>query len=70
MDHREGAEGWYFMHSGGTGASDVTSLAHVRKGYGVAMMTNGDNGGPIMGQIEARVADAYGWDTLDKAVPR
>jgi hypothetical protein len=33
-------------------------------------MTNSDSGGAILGQIEQRVATAYNWDSLDKAVPR
>jgi hypothetical protein len=41
-------------------------LAHVRKGYGVAVLTNGDNGSPLIGEIGARVAAAYNWDSLDQ----
>ena len=33
-------------------------------------MTNGDSGGRVIDEIEARVAAAYGWDSLDKPVPR
>ena len=33
-------------------------------------MTNGDNGGQVISEIESRVAAAYGWDTLDKPIPR
>jgi hypothetical protein len=36
----------------------------------VAILTNGDNGGPLIGEIEARVAAAYNWDLLDKPLPR
>ncbi len=42
----------------------------MTKGYGVAIMTNSDSGGAILSQIEQRVANAYDWDLLDKAVPR
>jgi CubicO group peptidase (beta-lactamase class C family) len=63
-------EGWYFHHSGGNWGFRCDLIAHVRKGYGVVVMTNGDNGGPIIAEIEARVAAAYGWDTLDKPIPR
>ncbi|MFN0181015.1 MAG: serine hydrolase domain-containing protein [Gemmatimonadales bacterium] len=63
-------EGWYFMHSGGNWGFRCDLVAHVRKGYGVVVMTNGDNGGPIIREIEERVAAAYGWDSLDKPIPR
>jgi CubicO group peptidase (beta-lactamase class C family) len=62
-------EGWYFSHSGGNWGFLCDLLAHVRKGYGVVVMTNGSNF-QIITEIEARVAAAYGWDTLDKAIPR
>ena len=62
-------EGWYFSHSGGNWGFLCDLLAHVRKGYGVAVMTNGSNF-QIINEIEARVAAAYGWDTLDKPIPR
>jgi len=45
-------------------------LAHVRKGYGVVVMTNGDAGSAVIAEIEARVAAAYNWDSLDKPLPR
>lgn len=62
-------EGWYFSHSGGNWGFLCDLLAHVRKGYGLAIMTNGSNF-QIITEIEARVAAAYGWDTLDKPIPR
>ena len=63
-------EGWYFMHSGGNWGFSCDLLAHYRKGYGVAVMTNSDTSGTLTREIEARVAAAYGWDSLDKPVPR
>ena len=45
-------------------------LGHVRKGYGVVVMTNGDNGNALIRQIEARIAAVYAWDMLDKPLPR
>jgi CubicO group peptidase (beta-lactamase class C family) len=63
-------QGWYFGHSGGNWGFQCDMLAHVRKGYGVVVMTNSDAGGRIVGEIEARVAAAYGWDSLDKPIPR
>ena len=66
---RQAGEGWYFSHSGGNWGFLCDLLAHVRKGYGVVVMTNGSNF-QIITEIEARVAAAYGWDTLDKPIPR
>jgi hypothetical protein len=45
-------------------------VAHRVKGYGVAIMTNGDNGRSAINEIRSRVAAAYGCDSLDKPVPR
>ena len=63
-------EGWYFSHSGGNWGFACHLLAHVRKGYGVAIMTNGDLGGRVTSEVEARVAAAYHWDSLDKSLVR
>src|SRR5205823_3536826 len=59
-------EGWYFSHGGSNWGFRADILGHVRKGYGVVIMTNGDNGTSVIAEIEARVAAAYGWDSLDK----
>lgn len=63
-------QGWYFSHGGSNWGFQCLLVGHFRKGYGVAIMTNGDAGGAILGEIESRVAAAYGWDTLDKPIPR
>jgi hypothetical protein len=63
-------EGWYFGHSGGNWGFQADIKGHVRKGYGVVIMTNGENGRALISEIEARVAAAYGWDSLDKALVR
>jgi CubicO group peptidase (beta-lactamase class C family) len=59
-------EGWYFSHSGSNWGFRCELMAHRAKGYGVAIMTNGDNGTALAHEIIDRVAHAYGWDTLDK----
>jgi CubicO group peptidase (beta-lactamase class C family) len=63
-------EGWYFGHSGGNWGFISDMVAHRLKGYGVVIMTNSDSGGAVTREIRERVARAYGWDTLDKPVPR
>ena len=63
-------EGWYFGHGGSNWGFRSDMLAHRVKGYGVVIMTNGDNGGLIMREVRDRVARAYDWDMLDKPVPR
>ena len=67
---RKMGEGWYFGHGGSNWGFQCDLVAHVRKGYGVAIMTNADSGGAIIGEIRNRVAAAYNWDSLDKPVPR
>lgn len=63
-------EGWYFAHGGSNWGFQCSVIAHRVKGYGVAIMTNGDAGRPVINELEARVAAAYGWDSLDKPVLR
>lgn len=63
-------EGWYFTHGGSNWGFRCTLIAHLRKGYGVAIMTNGDNGAQLSAELVERVAAAYRWDMLDKPLPR
>jgi CubicO group peptidase (beta-lactamase class C family) len=63
-------DGWYFMHNGGNWGFACDVIAHFRKGYGVAIMTNSGRGSGVSDEIQARVAAAYGWDSLDKPIPR
>ena len=68
VKHR--GEGWYFGHDGCNLGFQCRLVAHVRKGYGVVIMANGDYGVPVIEEIESRVASAYHWDSLDKPLPR
>ena len=43
---------------------------HWAKGYGLAIMTNGDSGGAVIREVKDRIARVYGWDSLDKPVLR
>jgi hypothetical protein len=63
-------EGWYFGHGGGNWGFRCNLIAHEVKGYGLAVMTNADNGGIVMRELQERVARAYGWDSEDKPIPR
>jgi len=63
-------EGWYFSHGGSNWGFQCDLTAHTLKGYGVAIMTNSDSGGRLIGELRSRVAAAYGWDSLDKPIPR
>lgn len=63
-------EGWYFSHGGSNWGFRCELVAHFSKGYGVAIMTNGDRGGILIDELRARVAAAYDWDSLDKPLVR
>ena len=63
-------EGWYFSHGGGNWGFRADLTAHVVKGYGVAIMTNGDRGSALIEELKTRVAAAYNWDTLARPIPR
>ncbi len=63
-------QGWYFGHGGGNWGFRCLLSAHKVKGYGFAIMTNADNGGILLGELKERIERAYGYDALDKAVPR
>ena len=63
-------EGWYMSHTGSNRGFRALAVGHVRNGYGLVVMTNGNNGGQVMNEIEARVIAAYGWDALDRPLPR
>jgi hypothetical protein len=62
-------QGWY-SHGGSNWGFRCELLAHRAKGYGVVVMTNGDNGTALAHEIKNRVPHAYGWDSLDKATLR
>ena len=63
-------EGWYFQHGGGNWGFNCLLFAHKVNGYGMVVMTNSGNAGVVMNDIKERIERAYGWDSLDKPVPR
>lgn len=63
-------EGWYFSHGGSNWGFQCDMIAHRLKGYGLVVMTNGDNGGALIREVRNRIQQAYQWDVLDKPIPR
>jgi hypothetical protein len=45
-------------------------IAHKVHGYGLAIMTNADQGGAVMQEIRRRVERAYEWDSVARPAPR
>ena len=62
--------GWYFGHGGANWGFRATILAHRIKGYGLAIMTNADRGGAVAAEVSRRIQEAYGWDSVEEALPR
>jgi CubicO group peptidase (beta-lactamase class C family) len=63
-------EGWYFSHGGANWGFRANVVAHIRKGYGSVIMTNGDGGGQVIVELESRIANAHNWDSLHKPLLR
>lgn len=63
-------DGWYFTHSGSNWGYRAWMSGHVRKGYGVVIMANSDNGMALMNQIADRIEKAYNWDSLREPIPQ
>jgi CubicO group peptidase (beta-lactamase class C family) len=63
-------EGWYFGHGGSNWGFQCDLLAHRLHGYGYAIMTNGDSGGALIGDLRRMIQQEYAWDALDQPIPR
>jgi CubicO group peptidase (beta-lactamase class C family) len=63
-------EGWYFSHGGSNWGFRALVLAHTVKGYGLAIMTNGDRGTTLINELSRRIQIAYEWDSVAEAVRR
>ena len=63
-------EGWYLNHGGSNWGFQCLLFVHKIKGYGVAVMTNADSGGRLIGELQQRVAAAYQWDMLEQPLRR
>lgn len=53
----------YFSHSGSNWGYRAWMTGHISKGYGMIIMTNGDNGMALMNQVADRITNAYGWNS-------
>jgi hypothetical protein len=63
-------QGWYFSHGGSNWGFRATLLAHKIKGYGLAIMTNADQGGAVAAELSRRIQMAYEWDSFADPAPR
>jgi CubicO group peptidase (beta-lactamase class C family) len=63
-------QGWYFTHGGANWGFRATLLAHKVKGYGLAIMTNADQGGAVASELSRRIQMAYEWDSFAEPAPR
>jgi len=63
-------QGWYFTHGGSNWGFRATLLAHKVKGYGLAIMTNADQGSAVASEISRRIQMAYAWDSFAEPAPR
>jgi CubicO group peptidase (beta-lactamase class C family) len=63
-------EGWYFSHGGSNWGFRATLIAHKVKGYGLAIMTNSDQGGAVASELSRRIQLAYEWDSMAEPVRR
>jgi tetratricopeptide (TPR) repeat protein len=52
----------YFLHSGGNRGFKCLMIAHKERGYGAAVMTNGDAGTNLDVEIIRSIARVYKWD--------
>lgn len=63
-------EGWYFDHSGSNYGFRCNLMAHVTKGYGSVIMTNGSGGDALISRLVQMIQKEYKWDTLDQPLSR
>jgi CubicO group peptidase (beta-lactamase class C family) len=70
FEMRKMGQGWYFAHGGGNWGFTCYLLAHVSNGYGVVVMSNGAEGGPLLSALVTLIQQADKWDALDEAPQR
>ena len=57
----DGGDRFYFMHPGGNEGFRCVAVAYPKKGQGVVIMTNSDNGEALWREILNSVSVEYGW---------
>jgi hypothetical protein len=55
----------YFSHAGGSFGFRSALVAHRTKGYGIVVLTNGDNGAALAINLRHQIARAAAWDLFD-----
>ena len=54
---------WYFYHGGSNWGFEARIIGHLRKGYGLVIMTNAQgSGAALIEEMQARIFEAYHWD--------
>jgi CubicO group peptidase (beta-lactamase class C family) len=56
----------YFGHAGSSYGFKSALMAHRTKGYGIVVLTNGDNGSALAINLHRQIAQAAAWDLSDK----
>ena len=57
-------QGWYFGHDGSDWGFQADLVSHLVHGYGLALMTNSDQGYAVMDEVRKRIEYAYRWDSV------
>src|SRR5215471_13697274 len=63
-------EGWYLEHSGSNYGFRCNLMAHVTKGYGSVIMTNGSGGDALIFRLMQMIQKEYKRDILDQPLSR
>jgi CubicO group peptidase (beta-lactamase class C family) len=63
-------QGWYFTHGGSNWGFRGTMMGHKVKGYGLAILTNADQGGAVAAELSRRIQMVYQWDSFAEPAPR
>ena len=61
LSYDEGGDLFYFMHPGANDGYKNVLVAYPKRGQGVVIMTNGDNGKALWREILNSVSAEYGW---------
>ena len=59
----------YFTHGGANEGFVGQLVGHLDQGYGAVILTNSDNGGPLVDEIIGAIAAEYGWENWQPDAP-